>query len=267
MGVVAVARPSSMRDIRWPVWALLALAAVVMAHSFMQAGPHLSIVTFAAPLLFAAAVVYLAPPDKRFVWAAVLIAIQPAVVVITAWLPDFWFDTVPGDWKNATPLLMDLGSAAVQIARVLEFIGLALLGLAMGGVRTRASAAIIGAGVLFAVLAVADSIQFLTSQEGLPIDMTVRSIAFPPLNILLWAFVFAAALESRRMLMAAGTGLLFALIGFDRLQDWWLALPSGPLDALVLVTGMISVIGWALVILSPLRGELSGAPSGTTGDL
>jgi hypothetical protein len=264
MGVAVVARPGSMRDIKWPVWALLALAALVMAYGFVQSGPHLSTVTFAAPLLFAAAVVYVAPSDRRFVWAAVLMALPPVVAVTTAWLPDFWFDTVPGDWKNATPLLMDLGNVAQDVARVLGFVGLGLLGLALGGVRTLVSAAIIGTGLVFSVVQVADLLG--TQLEGMPIDVTARSILFPTLYILGWAFVFAAALESRRTLMLAGTGLVFALIAFDRLQDWWLGLPQGLLDALLLLTGTIGLIGWALIILSPLRGELSGAPS-RTGDL
>jgi hypothetical protein len=265
MGVVAVARPSSMRDIKWAVWVLLALAALVMAYSLIQSGPHIGVITFAAPLIFAAAVVYVAPADRRFAWAAVLIALGPAVASIAGWLPDFWFDTVPGDWKNATPLLIDLGNTAQDVARVLGFAGLGLLGLALGGVRTLVSAAIIGVALLFSFIQVAD---FLGTQiEGMPIDMTVQSIVFPTLYMLGWAFVFAAALESRRPLMLAGTGLLVALIVFDRLQDWWLAMPGGPLDALLLATGILSLIGWVLMTASPLRGELSGTPSRQTGDL
>lgn len=264
MGVAVVARPGSMRDIKWPVWALLALAALVMAYGFVQSGPHLSTVTFAAPLLFAAAVVYVAPSDRRFVWAAVLMALPPVVAATTAWLPDFWFDTVPGDWKNATPLLMDLGNVAQDVARVLGFVGLGLLGLALGGVRTLVSAAIVAVALLFSVLHV---VGFLGNQiEGSPIDLTVRSIAFPTLFIVGWAFVLAAALESRRKMLAAGAGLVFALIAFDRLQDWWLALPEGPLNMLLAAAGTLAFIGWALLILSPLRGELSGAPA-RTGDL
>jgi hypothetical protein len=265
MSVAAAARPGSMRDIRWPVWVLVALAALVVVYGLTQSGLQIGSFTFAAPLLFAAAVVYVAPADRRFTWAAVLIALMPVVLIITGWLPDFWFDTVPGDWKNATPLLMDLGDLAVQIARVLGFVGLALLGLALGSVRTLASAAIIGIGLLFAVF---QMVGFLGSPiEGMPIDLTVRSLVFPTLYIVGWAFVFAAALESRRTLMTVGTGLTFALIAFDRLQDWWLALPRGPLDALLLLTGALGLLGWALIILAPLRGELNGAPSRSAGDL
>ena len=265
MSVLAVARPSSMRDMKWPVWVLLALAALVMAYSVIQYGLHLSTLAFAAPLLFAAAVVYVAPSDKRFAWAAVLIALQPAVAIIAAWLPNFWFDTVPGDWKNATPLLMDLGNIAQDVARLLLFAGLGLLGLALGGVRTLVSAAIIGVGVLFSIFQAAE---FLGTQiDGMPIEMTVQSIVFPTLYIVGWAFVFAAALESRRPLMLAGTGLLVALIVFDRLQDWWLAMPQGNVNALLVGTAMLSVLAAVLMILSPLRGELNGTPSRPTGDL
>ena len=256
MDVAAVARPSSVRDIRWAVWVLLALAALVMVYGLTRSGFQIGSITFAAPILFAAAVVHAAPVDRRFVWGTVLIGLVPAVTVIAAVLPDVWFDVVPGDWKNATPLLMELGDPARLIARVLGFVGLGLLGLALGGVRTLVSAVILGLAV---VLAIMNVVRFLGQPiEGLTTLDVARTIAFSLMYFVGWAFVFAAALESRRTLMAIGTGLTFALIAFDGLQDWWLALPRGPVDALLLVTGVLGLLGWVLMIASPLRGELSG---------
>lgn len=265
MSVLAVARPGSLRDIGWPVWVLIALAAVVMVYGFVQSGLDIGRLSFAAPILFAAAVAYAKPSDRRFLWGAVLIAVAPVVGVVTAVLPDLWFDAVPGDWKNATPLLMDLGHLARVIAQVLGFVGLGLLGLALGGIRTVLSMAIIVGGIL--VAAVVDVRSLPIGTEEWPIDLVVRSAAFPLLYAGGWAFVCAAALESRRRLMLIGTGLIFALILVDYLQALWLTTPDAALTLFLLVTSSLHLVGWVLVIVAALRGELNAARSRTSVEL
>lgn len=260
MIVQAVGRPSSLRDIPWPTWVLLALAALVLVRGFTQpVFAPVGTLTFAAPLLFAAAVVYVAPADRRFVWAAILLAVSPAAFLIGGTLPDVWFDMAPGDWKNATPLLMDLADIARQIANVLTLVGLGLLGLALGGMRNLASAVILGVGFLFGALV---AIRFLGNPiEGMDALSLAQTLVFPVLLAIGWAFVFAAALESRRRLMLVGTGLLFAIlaVGYTELPE---TLFSSGLDVLFTALAVVNLVGWALLIVAALRGELTAARSG-----
>ena len=260
MTVAAVARPSSLRDVAWATWILLALGGLMVLYVFTQPGGlALGTFSFVAPVFFAAAVIYAAPMDRRFVWGAVLIALAPAVWFIAGVLPDAWFAVVPGDWKNATPLLMELGDLAHPIAQVFGYIGLGLFGVALGGVRTILSVAIIGAGLLLGALRV---VEFLGNPiESMPIDITVRSIVFPLLYAGGWAFVFAATLESRRILTIVGTGLLFADVVINVVLGLW---PSYDPDGTVLLIYSVPVLaGWILLIAAALRGELN-APARPT---
>src|SRR5688572_11524856 len=102
MSVAALARPNSLRDIPWATWVLLALAGLMVFYYFTQSGEvSLGTFTLVAPVIFAAAVTYSAPSDRRFVWAALALATPAVVNVVTNWLPGAWFSVAPGDWKNA----------------------------------------------------------------------------------------------------------------------------------------------------------------------
>jgi hypothetical protein len=245
---------------------LLVVGVLMLVYAVTRpAGATLATLAFTAPVFFAAAVAYAAPADRRFVWGAVLIAALPAVIIVSAWLPDAWFVVAPGDWKNATPLLMDLGDPARLVARLLGFVGAGLLGLALGGVRTVVSVAIIGAGVLLGVVSAVRSLG--NPIEGMPIDVIVQSASFPALYLVGWAFVLAAAVESRRALMATGTGLIFAILALNNLQYSWSGLQDPVPSNLLLATVLLEFIAWALVIAAALRGELDAAHSRATGDL
>lgn len=263
MNFAAIARPSSLRDIPWATWVLLALGGLMLFHLFTQAGGvSLSTLAWVAPVFFAAAVVYAAPPDRRFVWAALALATPAAVLVISNWLPNAWFSIVPGDWKNATPLLMDLANPARDVATVVGLIGLALFGLALGGVRSRMSLLILAFGTL---VAAANVVWIGTHPiEGLGAFYSAWSVGNSVLYALGWAFVFAAALESRRRLTIIGTGLLFANVVINLLLLWWP--PNGPGDPRLLVYSVPVLAGWALLIAAAPRGELNAASPRSAGE-
>ncbi|MEO8626191.1 MAG: hypothetical protein ABI452_05775 [Candidatus Limnocylindrales bacterium] len=260
MNVEAVARPMSWRAIPWAVLALLVIAGLIVARSLSlnQFSP-IGTLGFAAPVVFAAVVLYLRPADRRFRWAALAIAATPVVALIANWLPDAWFSLAPGDWKNAAQLLLDVGGVARLVATILGFVGLALLGLALGGVRTFMSAVILA----FAALVAAAGVIWVGAHPvaDLPLLDLVRSIAFSVLTVMGWAFVFAAALESLRTLTLIGSGLVLANTVINVLLLWWTIPASANTDLLSLLVGGPTLVGWIVLILAALRGELSGAPS------
>ncbi len=251
-----VARPTSLRAVPWTVWVLLALAALIVVRGFTQTVVQpLGTLAFAAPVLFAAAVIFVAPKDRRFVWAALFLAATPAVNLIANTLPGVWQSVAPGEWKNAVPLLIDLGSVAHDVATLLAIIGLGVLGLALGGVRSFMSVLILGFGVLVAVL----NVIWVGAHpiEEFPLFELARSVAYSTLYVMGWAFVFAAALESLRSLTLIGSGLLFANVVINALLLWWSPGQGANTDFLYLVISLPSLAGWLLLIYGALRGELN----------
>ncbi len=257
MSVDAVARPFSWRAIPWATLVLAVVAGLIVVRSLTLGQLSLGTLAFAGPVVFAAVVIYVRPQDRRFFWAALAIAATPAVSLVTIWLPDVWLSLAPDDWKNATPLLQDIGGVARELASLLGLVGLALLGLALGGVRTFMSAVIIAFGTLVAATI---AIWYGAPMQGSPVLDLVRTIGFAVLNIVGWAFVFAAALESLRTAALMGFGLLFANTVINALLVMaWRPQRSSTTDLLVVVFALPEVIGWLVLIAAVLRGELSAA--------
>jgi len=267
MGVVALARPSSMRDIPWAVWTLLALAVGGLVYDVIQPGGFrlISALAGTGPLVFAAAVVYVNPADRRFTWAALALAATPVIGLLSAVVPEAVFTYAPGDWKNATPLLLDIGGFAREIGWVLGLIGLGLLGVALGGVRSLASVLILAVGAALAVANVASHLNGLV--EGFPLFDLATSLVSAVLHPLGLAFVFAAAVESRRSLTLIGAGLVLLNAVMGELLQWMTIGPDANLDLLSLVFGLTTLLGWLAFMAGALRGELNGAPSRKTVEL
>src|SRR5438105_730215 len=110
MSAAMVARPTSLRDIPWLVWLPLVLVGglFISARTSPGSGPIQALAT-PAPVVFAAAVIYAKPSDRRFVWAALGLAATPAVGLLVRLIPDLVFSYAPGDWKNAALVLRDIG--------------------------------------------------------------------------------------------------------------------------------------------------------------
>jgi hypothetical protein len=204
-------------------------------------------------------VVFVAPADRRFTWAALALAATPVVNLIANWLPEAWFAVAPGDWKNAVPLLMDLGNVAHDVASLLAIVGLGLLGLALGGVRSFMSVLVLGFGAVVALL----NLVWVGAHpiDAFPLFELARSVAYSILHVMGWAFVFAAALESLRNLTLVGSGLLFANVVMNALLLWWSPGAGANTDVLYVIVMTPSLAGWLLLIGGALRGELNATPA------
>jgi hypothetical protein len=210
---------------------------------------------FAAPVVFAAIVLYVRPPDRRFTWAALAMAASPVVILVANWLPDAWYSMAPGDWKNAAQVLLDAGGAARLVAQALGFVGLGLFGIALGGVRVFMSGVIL----FFAALVAAAGVIWVGAHpiEGLPLLDLARTIGFSVLTVVGWAFVFAAALEALRTLTLVGSGLVLANAVINVLLLWWTIGADANTDLLALLVGGPTLLGQIALIAGALRGELS----------
>jgi hypothetical protein len=264
MSVAAFARPISVRDIPWATWALLALALGRLVYGVIQPGGFqlISALAGTGPLVFAAAVVYVNPPDRRFKWAALALAATPVIGLLSAVVPEAVFTYAPGDWKNATPLLLDTGRFAGEIGWVLGLIGLGLLGMALGGVRSLGSLLILTVGAALALANVASFLNVLV--EGFPVLDLARSLVSAVLHPLGLAFVFAAAVESRRSLTLIGAGLVLLNTVMGEVLQWVTIGPDANLDLLSLMFGGTTLLGWLAYTAGALRGELNAAPSRST---
>lgn len=265
---VTAARPSSLRDIPWPTWLLLLIAVVLVAYELTQLGYSLiGALLTGAPVLFAAVVLYVEPADRRYTWAALALAVAPVLSLAWSALPEAVFRYAPGDWRNAAYFLRDMGPIVRDATSVITIVGLGLLGLALGGVRRPLPVAILGVSIVMAILhaiAIADSYSAINYPPGdsTPMILLARSIVLSILNLVGWAFVFAAALESRRTLMLIGTGLVFAITVLSYVPQLDALLNNG-WDVLLTALAAVHLLGWALVIVAALRGELNAAPSRT----
>ena len=258
MKVEAVARFGSLRAVPWLAWLLLVLGVLYFVRGLLPPGfSPLSSLAGAGPIFFAAAVVFVAPRDRRFTWAALALGVPPIVSLLADWTPIVWQQVAPGDWVNAVPLLYDLGSVAIGVATIIGLAGLFLLGLALGGVRAFLSVVILAAGV---VVALADLTWFFAHPvEQLPVLQAARSVIYPTLNVLGWGFVFAAALESLRSLTLVGTGLVASNVVVRAVLAWWTIGPDANTDLLTLIIAGPLLVGWLAMTAGALRGELNGA--------
>jgi hypothetical protein len=264
VSVEAVARPRGLRTVPWLAWLLLVVGALYVVRGLLPPGfSPLSSLARAGPIFFAAAVVYMGPPDRRFRWAALALAVPPIVRLLANWTPIVWQQVAPGDWRNAVPLLFDLGSVAADVAAPIGLAGLFLLGLALGGVRSFLSAVIQAAG---AAIGLADLAWFFAHPvEQLPLLQAATGVIYPTLNVLGWAFVFAAALESLRSLILIGAGLVFANVVINAVLLWWTIGPDANFDLLSLIVAGPLLLGWLAMTAGALRGELNApapAPGG-----
>ncbi|MEP7157833.1 MAG: hypothetical protein ABI797_00255 [Chloroflexota bacterium] len=246
------------RAVPWSVWLFLALAVLYAVIRILDAPVLQPLPTAAglAPFLFAAAVSFARPADRRFRWAAWAIAAYVALPLITRPIPELVFRLAPGDWSNAAFILQDVANVVQSLANALLIVGLALFGLALGGVRSAFGGAILAAG---AAVALANLTWFFSHPIAeIPLINIAESVTFSTLTSLAWAFVFAAAIDAVRSLLIVGTGLLFANVVVNAVLLWWTLGPGTNTDVLSLVIGGMALAGWLALAAGALRGELTG---------
>lgn len=258
MAVESEVRWQGWRAVPWSVWFFLALAVVYVVIRILDEPTFRPMQTLVglAPFLFAAAVAYAKPADRRFRWAVWSIVAYVALPLIARPIPELVFRYGPGDWSNAAFVLQDVVGVIQSLANVLLIVGLALFGLALGGVRSAFGAVIVVAG---AFVAIANLTWFFAHPvEELPLVNLVQSVTFSTLTALAWAFVFAAAVDALRSLLIVGAGLLFANVVVNAVLLWWTPGPGTNYDLLSLLVGGLGLIGWLALAAGALRGELTG---------
>jgi hypothetical protein len=246
------------RRLGWPIWILLGFAVVAVASLITSPGVTLlGPLQVAMPFFFAAAVLLVRPIDRRFVWAAVAIGASQAFLLGPR--------LVPAEWTFYYPELDQLGGAVTMLYSPALLGGLALLGLALGGIRTRLGWLIVGIGL---VLAASSAVRVLTQTlpEGLELSAIDRllSIVIPPLHPMAWAFVAGAALGGGRRLFPFGALLIFVLmvpLGTFLLWDVPSLGPDTNFGLLQFVFGIIPLTGWIALTFAPLFGEVDGQVS------
>jgi hypothetical protein len=258
VAVEAEARWEGWRAVPRMVWIFLALAVLyvvvlVLNESTIQ---PLGIAAGLAPILFAAAVAYVKPADRRFRWATWAIATYAVLPFILDAVPELVFRFAPGDWKNAAFALQDWFNVVGFVPGALLNVGLILFGLALGGVRSAFGAAILAAGALVALANL--TWLFAHPVEEMPLINLAQSVFFTVLNGLSWAFAFAAAVDAVRSLLIVGTGLLFANVVINAVLLWWAPGPDANYDLLSLIIGSLGLAGWLALAAGALRGELTG---------
>ncbi len=248
MSFQSLVRPLDWRSVRWPVWALLALALAYLGYRLTQPPFALiDVLVGCAPLVFAAAVLQVAPSDRHFTWGAYAIAAGPTVRLAAA--------LIPGEWLASAPALLAVSSIGLDVARVLLFLGLTLIGLAVGGVRSAFALVVVGAGLVVGFAEVAWVLSQTTANLA-PLDVG-KSIAFALLAAVAWAFLVAAAIDALRSLLIVGAGLLFVVVAIDAALLWWPYGPDTNFGLVALAVSSISLAGWAAMVAAVLRGELN----------
>jgi hypothetical protein len=178
----------------------------------LTATPSLLAVTL-GPLIFATIVAYVVPADRRIFWGAALLAVH-SILGLTQLL----VGRTPG-------LPFDLYNFSfVEWAWIFELCGIAVLGLGLGGVRTR-----VGRLALLAGLAVfvAGDLQLAMAWINNPPDpelvIPLHAIALSfvgGLTTVGWAFLLGVALDNRFRLFAIAAATFFALDVIVLLSQW-----------------------------------------------
>ena len=176
MSGMALVRSVDVRSIRWPVWLMLGLAVAYVVYRVSN--PAFSVVSTiagAGPFLFAAAVLFVEPFDRRFKYGAAAIALYYGLYFGDL-LPPYALPNVE------VPMLGDVTDGLRNLRFLLLIGGFAAIGVALGGLRSRDGWVVLATGGVLAVLA--SGWQLVNPVEGLPILTVLTSLAFVPLLIL-----------------------------------------------------------------------------------
>jgi len=243
------------REIAWPVWLALGLAVVAAIIRATSAGASITgTIAGAAPFLFVAAVLYARPADVRFVYGAAAIVAYQAIPLAGQLLPN--------EWIARMPVLFDVRAFAITYDIALLIVGLVLLGMAVGGVRSRVGWLIVALGALVATVNIVRSVASLVELplgDVLTLDLAL-SFLLGAGAALAWAYLLAASVDARRRYLAIGTALVIAatylidllLLPFDRG-------PQTDFALLAIIFGALLALGWLTMAVAPLYGEVPGA--------
>ena len=232
------ARPSGWGSLPLVSWLLLGLAVVYVAlvarNEWFTVAPTLA---GAAPFVFGAAMSWAAPQDRRFVfgtWA-----------IVTSGVLHFIVALVDLQSSSPMPLLADVANGLNDASWLLEAVGVVLIGLALGGIRSNGGWTVFWLGVAVGLIGVGWVTMDAVANVG-PFDVLIAAAAqgLP----VAWGYLAAAAVDARRRWFAVGGLLMLVYLLFIILLDWSAPAPQTTLQRLEFGRDLVGLL--ALVALS-----------------
>ena len=219
-------------------WLLLAMAAVYVV---LQARNEWSTVPptlgGAAPFVFGAAMVWAAPQDRRFVygtWAVVASGVLHLVVAL-----------IDQQSLLSSPLLADVARWLNEATWLLEAVGVVLIGLALGGIRSAVGWTVFWLGVMVGLIGVGFVTIGAASNVG-PFDVLI-AVAAQVLPVA-WGYLAAAAVDAGRRWFAVGGLLMLGYLLLNVLLLWFAPTPETTFQRIEFGIDVIGLL--ALVALS-----------------
>jgi hypothetical protein len=247
-------REGDIRSVPLAVWPFLILA---LAYIFLTIENQfetldlqgsLYLATGVAPLAFAIAVAWVTPIDRRFVIAATAIAV-PTILRVAELLLVYQLNVVSNDGWNDLPL------GTLRWASSLG--GVLLLGIALGGIRTRLGWVVVALGAAWFVIhefqvAIQMSSTSFPAEYQVPLEQLVIPFVYG-LIFVGWTFVSGAALDHGLRAIALGAGILFAIVVYsDFILPHLISPESTNFTLLNLGGSLVSLLGWGALIYGAL---------------
>lgn len=245
-------RRFDVRAMQPAVWVLLILAIVDVVVRIRSDGSFVDpfriplLAAAAAPFVFAAAVVYSAPADRRLVWGALALASTELLVVLAHILQPPWL---------SLGVISDAVAVVRRVGPLISVAGLVLIGVALGGLRSRLALAAAGVGAAVFVLGSLWSLARLlepSSDLQLPFDQVVITFVAPLVTVG-WAFVAGAAFDRGMRLMTLGAALIVSLAALDTvLAALSLRDPLADYGFVLTIIRMVNLAAWAALVAGAL---------------
>ena len=247
-------RTGDIRSIPLVFWAMLGLAGFAVFVLIRERGLSLeladapSIFLRVGPFLLAAAVALAAPADRRFLWGAL------ALCASEAWFLLRFFEPASGEPTLFGVALESLGSALWA----LTLAGLLLIGVAVGGIRSRFGWLVLAIGALVFVVSAAwqvisyasiptDQLFLILSPEQFVVGVIGHAV------IIGWAYLLGAGLDNNRHYLAVGAGLMLGQAAFGVMRLLFLPVtPDADFTLLNLMSLTVSVAAWSALIAAAM---------------
>ena len=250
------ARPSGWSSVPLVSWLLLALAVVYVAlvgrNEWFTVAPTLG---GAAPFVFGAAMIWAAPQDRRFVygtWAIVAAGVMHLLVAL-----------VDLQSSVSMPLLADVARWLNEATWLLEAVGVVLIGLALGGIRTAVGWTVFWLGVAVGLIGVGWVTMGAATNVG-PFDVLI-AVAAQVLPVA-WGYLAAAAVDARRRWFAVGGLLMLMYLLFIILLHWFGPPPDTTLQRLEFGTDVVGLLALAALSYGALKLPSATAQESSTSD-
>jgi len=256
-------RTGDIRSIPLAVWPFVALwiadiylrmsgGGPLGGSSFVEITQLPGVILTSAPLLFAAAVAFVAPTDRRILLAAALIAVPEAAnVLVMAW--SAWVSFIGDEWQP-------VGGSITAVAQAA---GLVLLGVALGGLRSRVGRILLIAAVLYGGYVILRnglnlSSMASTSEQDFPLIWYVTPF-FSGIVTVAWAFLLGTAIDNRRPAIALGSALLVLPMLIGAIADPFFSSAYPLIPQLPFAIPWLQATAWIALIYGAFR-ELPTTP-------